>query len=538
MALPNQNAIDVANLLHVSLLQVDYKSNRYAPALAQSLPQVTLMGDSLTSLDYHLRPAAAWDNGQPVLATDVDFTLKLMQCPGLPNEGARAQFSFIRKIQLDPANPRHFTIVCRGQATELATASGDYPILPEAVLDPTHALRGISLAALQDWPESRAPAPAVAALVQRYQQADLARHPERLPGCGAYKLAVWETGWHLLLQRKAHWWADALRPASPVLQARPQQLDFVIIPDDAVATLALRRHELEVYSPVPARFFQRLQTSAAAQRELFFYSSPSYDIVTAGFNTRRAPLRDKCTRQAISRLFDPVALLKATQLGQGSTTIGLLPPTSPYYNDSLPPLTYAPARAVALLQQAGWRRQPDGTWRHPSLASPLTLRLRYRTDETTFATAALQLQAAAAQLGIPIVLVPTETSVLVSALRSGDFDMYIRLVRGSPFGFNFMPVLHSNAIGNGNFTGFGTPATDRLLEGIAVEGNERRKRLMLRKLQAVVREEMPLVPLFFLPIRLVASRRLQPVATSGLKPGYMPATLAWATADSLRAPAH
>ncbi|QKG53645.1 hypothetical protein [Hymenobacter sp. BRD67] len=99
-----------------------------------------------------------------------------------------------------------------------------------------------------------------------------------------------------------------------------------------------------------------------------------------------------------------------------------------------------------------------------------------------------------------------------------------------------MPVLHTNAIGNGNFTGFGTPATDGLLAGIAVEGNERRKRLMLRKLQAVVREEMPLVPLFFLPIRLVTSRRLLPVATSGLKPGYVPAALAWATTDSLRAP--
>jgi len=528
LAVLKQNASDAASLLHLGLLQVDYQANAYAPALAERLPGVQLIGDSLTRLDYHLRPTAAWDDGRPVLATDVDFTLKLMQCPGLPNEVARTQFSFIRQLLPDPTNPRHFTLVCRGQAQELINTSGDFLILPEDALDAQHTLRPLSLATLQDWPPGQAPHAAVAALVGRYRQANIARYPSHLPGCGPYRLAEWEHNRHLLFQRKAHWWADGLHPAPFVLQARAQLLDYVIVPDDAAAVLALRRGELDVFPHMPASLFQRLENSAVARQELAFYTNPSYDLVSVGFNTRRALLNNKLTRQALGRLFDSAGLLTATQLGQGSLTVGLVPPDSRFYNDSLPVLTYAPAQAMALLRQAGWQKQPDGGWYNATIAQPLALTLRYRSDESTFATIALQLQAVAAKLGIPVKILPLEASALTTALKAGEFDVYIRTTKGNPFGFNFAPLLHTAAIGTGNFTGFGRPATDRLLEAISVEGNLPRKRRLLRRFQVVMRDEMPLVPLFYLANHLAASRQLRPIVTSGLKPGYAVGALSWA----------
>lgn len=532
LAVPNQNALDAVSLLHLALLQVDYQANAYAPVLAERLPGVQLIGDSIMRLDYHLRSTAAWDDGRPVLATDVDFTLKLMQCPGLPNEVARTQFSFIRQLLPDPTNPRHFTLVCRGQARELINASGDFSILPEDALDAQHTLRPLSLATLQDWPASQAPHAAVAALVSRYQQANIARYPSHLPGCGPYRLAEWEHNRHLLFQRKAHWWADGLHPAPFVLQARAQLLDYVIVPDDAAAVLALRRGELDVFPRMPASLFQRLENSAVARQELAFYTNPSYDLVSVGFNTRRALLNNKLTRQALGQLLDAAGLLTATQLGQGSLTVGLVPPDSRFYNDSLPVLAYAPAQAMALLRQAGWQKQPDGGWYNATIAQPLALTLRYRSDESTFATIALQFQAATAKLGIPVKILPLEASALTTALRAGEFDVYIRTTKGNPFGFNFASLLHTAAIGTGNFTGFGRPATDRLLEAISVEGNLPRKRRLLRRFQVVMRDEMPLVPLFYLANHLAASRQLRPIVTSGLKPGYAVGALSWADSSA------
>lgn len=531
IAMPNQNATDAANLLYCGLLQVDFARGNYAPALADTLPTVQLVGDSLTYLSYHLRPEAAWDDGRPVVAADVDFTLKLMQCPGLPNEGTRTRFSFIRSLLADSADPRRFTLVCRGQAPEYINASGDFPVLPEATLDPAQTLRRFSLAALQDHSAETPLEPALAALVRRYEQADPAHHPWRLPGCGPYVLADWETNRALIFQRKKHWWADRLKPAPFVLRALPQQIQFLVIPDDATATLALRRHELDVYPQVPAREFERLQ--ASAQQELAFYSVPSYDIVVAGFNTRRPVLHDKLTRQALSCLFDPVRLLQATQLGQGRRTVGLVNPLEQhYYYDSLPLPAYNPDRARRLLQRAGWQRQAAG-WQRQAAARPseqLSLVLRYRAGDTTFETIALQFKAAAAVLGIPVELRPTEPSTLTTNLRQGNFDIYVRALKGGPEAFNFIPILHSQSIGEGNFTGFGSLTTDNFLEIMAATGEPKRKQHLLRRFQLMMQDEMPLVPLFVLPYRLAANRQLRGLHPSSLRPGYSAAALDWSPA--------
>lgn len=531
LAQPNQNAVDATSLLHCSLLQLDLSTGNHSPALADSLPRVQRIGDSLTLLHYQLRRAATWDDGHPILASDVAFTLKLFFCPGLPNEKVRAQFSFIRDIKLDAANPRRFTLVCQGQAPEFSFDSGDFPVLPEDSLDPTHSLHQFSLAGLADYPRERKPAPALTALIKRYQQADVAHHPEHLPGCGPYRLTDWKTNSSLTFERKSSWWADGVRPAPLVLQARPSKLLFRIIPNDATATLDLRRHEVDVLPQLSARDFQRLHESAAAQSEFAFYSTASYEVVTAGFNTSRPILHDSLTRQALSRLFDPARLLQATQMGQGLRTVGLVHPTNVrYYAANLPLLTYDPSRAEALLLQAGWQRQPTG-WVRPKASGPaerLALLLRYRADDTTFKTIALQFKAAAALLSIPVELRPTEGSSLTNTLHAGDFDMYIRVQKGSQAAFNFVSILHSRSTSEGNFTKFGTPATDRLIEAVATASTPAQKQQLLRRFQVMLQRQAPMVPLFFLPYRLVADRRIQHLYPSAFKPGYSAPTITWA----------
>ncbi|MGI4743594.1 MAG: ABC transporter substrate-binding protein [Janthinobacterium lividum] len=532
LELQNQAAVDAVNLLHCGLLRVDFSTGNYSPSLADSLPRVQLMGDSATQLHYRLRNAATWDTGRPVLASDVAFTLKLMLCPGLPNEKMRGQVSFIQDIKLDSADLRRFTFVCHGQAPELSTESGDFPILSEAAFDSTHVLRHFSVAALANYSATAKPEPALAALAQRYREANFGHHPERLPGCGPYRLAAWKANRCLTFTRKPHWWADGLRPKPFVLQVQMPQIQFIIISDDAVATLALRRHEIDVLPQVSAREFKRLQASATAQQELSFYSTVSYDIVTAGFNTQRAILHDSLTRQALGRLFDPVHLVQATQLGQGLRTVGLVHPSDyRYYHDGLPLLTYSPAQAAALLKRAGWVHQRAGWVRLNAehLSERLTLALHYRVGETTFKTIALQFKAAAALLDIPVELRPTEASLMLKTLREGDFDMYILTQKGNPFAFNYAAILHSRTVREGNFTKFGTANTDRLIEAVAAASSSAQKRKLLRRFQVMMQRQMPLVPLFFLPYRLAADRRIQHLYPSKIKPGYSAATIIWAS---------
>lgn len=516
----NPSAFEVINLLHCSLLKGSEAQNRFVPWLAEAQPTTRRLGDSLLLVTYRLRPQALWDNGSPVLARDVAFTLKVMNCPGLPVERDQATFGFIRDIKLDAHDPRQFTLVCAGQSGDRVSISGDFSILPEYVLDPRGALRGVPL------PQIALPRyqPVVRAFARQYQALNLARHPERLPGCGAYALTAWQPGRYLTLQRKARWWADTLPAAPPELQAFPSRLTYQIIPDATTATMALRRGEIDLYALMPAAEFARLQEAAPDQARLHFYTTDSYEFLAANFNVRRPALRDALTRQALTHLFDIPALIRATQQGAASPSVGPISPRiTPYYNDSLPLPAFSPARAAALLRQARWQRQPDGSWqRQGPQGTPerLQLALSYRAGEPSFETVALQFRSAAAALGIPVQLHPTEQSLLSRQLRAGEFDMNIRQLAGNPFSYDFTSLLHSRGFGIGNTSGFSTPQTDRLIEAIPLATSPAQKARLLRTFQRILAYERPFSVLYFMRYRVAASGRLGALPVTGLVPGY------------------
>ena len=517
--------MDASNLMHVSLLQANSQPLALTPALAAQLPTVSQRGDSLTKFRYIIRPAATWDDGRPVLAADVACTLKLMSCPGIPNETVRNNFGRIQQIEPDAVNLRAFTLVCQGQSPDLLLNTSDFFILSEASLDPQHRLRRYSLPELRQWPATRPPDSALQAVARHYLAADLANHPERSPGCGPYRLARWEKDRYLTFRRKSGWWGQRVPGLPLALRARAAQLDYLVIPDASAATLALRRGDLDVFPQFPAAALQRLSTNPSDDVRL--YVSNSYDIALAGFNTRHPALADALTRRALSRLFDTAGLLRGTQYGSGQRTASVVAPFDhANYNDSLRPVPYDPPGAQALLKQAGWQPAPTG-WHRPGPGGEQRLRLvvRYRADDALFTTAALQFRTAATAQGIGVELRPTESALFNKALADGDFDVFMRTLHGNPFTTNFAQLLHSASPSQTNATRFSSPVCDQLIETIATTSDALVRTRQLRRLQALLQRQAPLVPLFFLPNRVAARRDCQGLYVSSLKPGFVAATI-------------
>jgi ABC-type transport system substrate-binding protein len=528
LVIPNPNALEAINLLHCSLLTVDYTREKFVPWLAVALPTVQ-PSDSLTLVTYRLRPEARWDNGKSVLAGDIAFTLKLMNCPGLPNEAARAQYGFIESIQFDSASSHGFTLALRGNSAELIQSSGDYPILPEAALDPDGLLRSVTLRELRADTARTNPKrnPAITAFIRRYQAARRGNPMGNIPGCGAYTVKQWQSSRYLILQRKKHWWADEVKPRASQYQANPGVIDYEIIADDATALLALRRGDLDLYPMVPAKEFVRLKQTQSAQN-LRFYTAPSYEMLAAGFNMRRPEFNDALTRQALSYLFDVTGLIQASQQGMAEASASLISPHARLlYNDSLPLPQLDLSKCRSLLQQAGWHRQAQG-WIRRVPGKPQQLlapAFSYRAGNPAFEAAVLQFRTAAAQLGIPVTPRPTEASLLTKQLRAGEVQLYLQQLSGNPFVYNFAPILHSQSIGWGNFTGFGTAASDQLIEAIAAESDSGRQAQLLRRFQRLLRQECPMVVLYFLQYRVAAAKPLSNLHISGLRPGYEAAAI-------------
>jgi ABC-type oligopeptide transport system substrate-binding subunit len=160
--------------------------------------------------------------------------------------------------------------------------------------------------------------------------------------------------------------------------------------------------------------------------------------------------------------------------------------------------------------------------------------VRYRAGDDLFTTVALQFRAAATALGIGIELRPTESALFGKALADGDFDVFMRMLRGNPFVTNFNMLLHSGSPSETNATRFSNPACDQLIDAIGNTNVAVEQVRQVRQLQTLLQQEAPLVPLFFLPNRVAARRDCQGLHVSSLKPGFVAPTIVRAAPAAAR----
>lgn len=523
----NQTAIDALNLMTPSLLMPETSTIQIAPYLVEDNPEITSIGDSLSILSYRVRPQAKWNTGKPVLGADIAFTLKVFSNPDLPASKEKLLLSFIKEVQLDKRDPLRFSIICRGRSADAALTIGDVPIIPEAGLDPAKELRRFSMSDLRH--PITAASLVMARIAARYDRLEINRHPERLPSCGPYRLTKWVPDSILSFKRQEEWWGEEIKGTHAVrFEAHPTQIDYLIISDEDRAGKALRGGKLDVYPHMPVKLFNELRHTPSASSKLSFYLEPTYDVIYAGFNNSRPALADAATRRALAHLFDPSYINQLNESGDEWLTVGVISPAdSEHYNDSLPLWPHSSAYAVKGLRAAGWRTPTTGAGGWYRNGIRLQLEIPYRVGETVHEQVAKQLATEAREIGIPVVLYPLPAAELHNLLRQGKFDVFVQSLKGSPFGVNFKGVFSRAAIGTNNFTRFGTAESDKLIEALAdAESPADRKRLV-RKFQAMMQQQMPIVPLFVSMNRIAANRQLTDLHVNKLKPGYQVSASRW-----------
>ncbi|MFD2512522.1 ABC transporter substrate-binding protein [Pontibacter locisalis] len=514
-------AIQIINLLFQSLLGADLAGDQIKPVLAARMPEVS-RSDSTTLYTYEIREEATWADGSPVTAADVAFTLKVLKAPLLNNERLKPQVEFIRDIQPDEANPRKFTFVCEGYAPEMELMTGDFFILPAYLFDPKGLLNAYKLSELQDDLSKLENKQNLEAFASRFNSADFNRSKELLQGSGGYLVENWVPGQYITLRRKAGWWAKDID--ADHLTANPELISFHIIPDNTTALLALKNRQLDVLEKIEAAEFNQLRKDSSFIRDYALYAPNSYEFAYVGLNSRLPKLSDKRTRQAISHLLNVNSMIKVSQQGYASPTVGPVPPTSKsLYNTNLKPVDFNINKAKVLLKAAGWEWSGDGWFKLINgERTQLTLEVNYRAGNTGFENAALIFQQSAAKAGIPVTVQAMEASLFGQKSKAHEFEMFFRSLSGNPFIFNFKPLLHTSFAGIGglNYTGFGNEMSDKLLDEINAASTPEEKSRLLKKLQEVLYEEAAFISLYYHKDKLAVHRRFDNIKVSGLSPNY------------------
>jgi peptide/nickel transport system substrate-binding protein len=180
-------------------------------------------------------------------------------------------------------------------------------------------------------------------------------------GTGPFRFVSYRSGDRVELDRNDAYWG-----------AKPywQHVTFRIIPNDGARVAALLSGDASFIEAVPTADASRLRqdkqihlTETTSLRLVYLMLDQARDGSTpfvTGLNGEalaRNPLKDVRVRQALSMAIDRNAIVSRVMEGEAIPTGQFLPPGSYSYVPDLKPLAYDPARAKALLAEAGY---PNG----------------------------------------------------------------------------------------------------------------------------------------------------------------------------------
>ena len=136
-----------------------------------------------------------------------------------------------------------------------------------------------------------------------------------------------------------------------------------VVPDDTMRGLELRHGSLDVVvNDLPPDIVHQLRREETLQST----TSPGLDFSYVGVNMRDPMLADRRVRHAIGYAIDRQAIVDHLRRGLARLAIGLVPSQAWAYEPDVEQFTYDPARAQALLDEAGYR-DPDGSGPLPRL---------------------------------------------------------------------------------------------------------------------------------------------------------------------------
>ena len=225
---------------------------------------------------------------------------------------------------------------------------------------------------------------------------------------------------------------------------------------------------------------------------------------------RETALSDKRFRKAFAMAVDRKDLVDRLAAGKGVPgSPGFLSPSSPYFTP-VPQYDHDVAGANALLDQAGYQRGPDGVRRHPD-GSPLRFELRF--DGAQVALSEI-LVAALREIGVELAPRPVQIGPeLFGNKLFGGYDLVVLPFPGpAPGGPNADPdvlrVLFSSEVPPSltGATNYVNRAFDELAEKQRLTFDDAERRRMVGEMQAMIAEDVPVLPLYY-PERFLVFRR-------------------------------
>lgn len=496
------------------------------PILAKELP--TEEYDSATNiLKYtcEIREDAKWDNGEPILAKDVIFSMKLYRAPVISNEQFRPYFELISDMITYPDNPRKITIVCNKKYILAKYTCGEFFVMPQYIYDPKHLMDSFSIIDINTKFAEVEQSPIMKEFATEYNSEKYQREKGFIVGSGPYEFGEWVTGQKIVLVKKKNWWGEKYNKEYSY-QAFPDKLIYTTIKDQTAALTALKGKRLDVMYGIKSKdFVEQLLTSDSVKENFQLATPLSMAYTYFGINMRNPKFEDVRTREALAHLTDVEKIIKVIGYDLGQRVNG---PVNPYkkgaFNDTITPYDFSIEKAKKLLVDAGWKdTNGDGTLdkKINGQQTKFDITFTYNAGNDTRRDAALIFKEACRQVGINVDVVPQEWSIYIENQKKHDFEMFYGAWIGSPNPDDPKQIWHTESINGGsNYVYFGNAESDKLIEDIRGELNEDKRNDLYRKFQVKVHDVVPYIFIWSPKEKIAISKRFTDIQTFIVRPGF------------------
>lgn len=465
---------------------------------------VTPSGKEGRAITYSINPEARWGDGEPITSKDVLFTWKI----GRQKDTGVTNFELFRRIEnVEIVDDKTFTLVTDERTCEYQ-GMNDLEILP---------------AHLEAGPASDAAS---------YRNTSLYERDTTNPGLwfGPYRVKAVQPGSSVILERNPQWWGKS--PAFDEIEIRA-------IENTAALMANLLSGDIDMIAgEVGLSLDQALSFQERAKDRFNFVYTPGLIYEHIDLNLDNPLLQDVRVRRALLHAIDREALSQRLFAGRQPPAHGNVNPQDEVYFKDVPRYAYDPARAKALLEEAGFMPGPGGIRRNAA-GEPLRLDFVTTAGNKTRELVQQVLQSMWAEIGVEVKTAIEQPRILFSeSLNHRSFGAmamfaWISAPRNIPWTTLHSSMIPSEANGWGgqNYTGYNNPEMDKTLDRMKFECEPKQNQALWDEMQSLYANDLPALPLYFR-----SNADVLPPWLKGLRPtGHMePSTLwveEWSRAD-------
>ncbi|MGO8868309.1 MAG: ABC transporter substrate-binding protein [Alphaproteobacteria bacterium] len=443
------------------------------PGLAESW---SISPDQL-SYTFKLRPGVKWHDGQPFTSADVKFSIEKIVKPMHPR--GNIYFKHLVAVEAPDALTAVFKLDKAVPFFLKAFQPTEAPMFPEHILGKTD--------------------------LATFRQSDFMRQPI---GTGPFMLKEWKKGSYLILERNPNYW----NPGHPYLD----RIVMRVIPDDNAKVAALESGEIDL---APMNTIAGATLQLLAKRKDLVISHDGSEglgpVMGLLVNLREKPLSELKVREAISLGLDRKKIASIIFYGQGEPANNPIVHANPvYYDKSLAPYEFDPAKANKLLDEAGYPRGAD------------KMRFKIRLAGLPYGSAydrlAEYVKLALGNVGIEVTLVNQDmASWLKQVYTDWDYDLANAFLHDySDPSIVFEQEFTTAAIKKGgtfnNNMDYRNPKLDEILEQASGESDVAKRQKLYFEAERILHHDMPEIFLLDQYYTNVWNKRVHGLITNGI----------------------